>query len=193
MSRDPRVDDYIAKAEPFAQPILEHLRVMMARLVPQGDEAIKWGAPHWILGGRNLAGMASFKAHARIFLHGAMNADEETTWSRFGKLKSVSDCPDEDELKRILAPRIAILESGKALTKASGEKPELPVPVELASALDQSPKARQAFEAFSPSHRREYIEWITSAKRDETRAKRVSQTIMWLTEGKKRNWKYENC
>ena len=193
MKTDSRVDDYIAKAQPFAQPILAHLRATMGRVVPQAEEAIKWGAPHWVVAGRNLAGMASFKAHARLFLHGAMSEEEETRWSRFGKLTSVADCPEDAELAEILAPRIAVLESGKALPQSAKKKPELAVPDDLAASLAENPAAAAAFAAFSPSHRREYIEWITEAKREATREKRLAQTVEWLADGKKRNWKYENC
>jgi uncharacterized protein YdeI (YjbR/CyaY-like superfamily) len=64
------------------------------------------------------------------------------------------------------------------------------VPADLAAALRRNRKARASFEAFSPSHRREYIEWITEAKREETREKRLATTIEWLEEGKPRHWKY---
>ncbi|QIG53097.1 hypothetical protein G6N82_02050 [Altererythrobacter sp. BO-6] len=188
MSRDPRVDDYIAKAAPFAQPILLHVRKLVHRALPEAEEGIKWGMPHFMVGGKNTVGMASFKAHAAIIIHGEDQSGDGM--GSLGKLASINDLPPDDEL-------IARFKAGKAaLAKPkprAAPKPELPVPPELASALDQAPKAKLAFEAFSPSHRREYIEWITSAKRDETRTKRVAQTIEWLTEGKKRNWKYENC
>ena len=72
-------------------------------------------------------------------------------------------------------------------------KPELPIPPEFAAALSANPAARAALEGFSPSHRREYVEWISEAKRPETRDKRIAQAIEWLADGKKRNWKYENC
>jgi uncharacterized protein YdeI (YjbR/CyaY-like superfamily) len=65
------------------------------------------------------------------------------------------------------------------------------VPQDLKSALARNAKARAAFEGFSPSHRREYVEWIEDAKRDDTRRKRLATAIEWMGEGKPRNWKYQ--
>jgi uncharacterized protein YdeI (YjbR/CyaY-like superfamily) len=107
-----------------------------------------------------------------------------------GKLTSLADLPSDDDLiARIQAGHAAL---GTPKPKRA-PKPELSVPPALQAALDAAPKARAAFDAFAPSHRREYIEWITDAKREETQAKRIAQTVEWLTEGRKRNWKYENC
>jgi uncharacterized protein YdeI (YjbR/CyaY-like superfamily) len=38
---------------------------------------------------------------------------------------------------------------------------------------------------------REYIEWLTEAKSEETRQKRLETAIAWISEGKPRNWKYQ--
>ena len=63
-------------------------------------------------------------------------------------------------------------------------------PPDLAAALKKNAQARATFDGFSPSHKKEYIEWIVEAKRDETRQRRLSQAIEMLAEGKTRNWKY---
>jgi len=69
----------------------------------------------------------------------------------------------------------------------------MPAPADLRSALARSAQAKATYANFSPSQRREYIEWVTEARRAETRARRVATTIEWLSEGKRCNWKYENC
>ncbi len=192
MQRDSRVDDYIAKAQPFARPILERLRDLMEEVVPEAHEDIKWGAPHWIVGGRNLAGMGAFKAHARFFLHGALSADEKTTWDRFGKLETVDDCPDAAELKRILEPRIVVLKSGNSLARST-PKTAIPMPEDFAAALSLNNGAQSVWDGFTNAQRRDYLEWITTAKREATRASRIATAAEWIGEGKRRNWKYENC
>ena len=145
-----------------------------------------------MVGGRNLAGISAFKAHVRIFPHGAIEDDEKADWDRFGRLTSVADCPDVAELKRLLASRIELLESGKPLARAAAKEP-IPVPDDFIDGLQASPAAVETWAAFTDSQRREYLDWIVSAKREETRAKRIATAAEWISEGKRRNWKYENC
>lgn len=188
MTRDPRIDDYIAKAGAFAQPILAHVRALVHEALPEAEEGIKWGMPHFILGGRNVVGLAAFKAHAAVVIHHEDQAGEGM--GSLGRLASLADLPPDAELvARIRAGAAAL---GTPRPKRA-PKPDLPVPPDLAAALDAAPRARAVFEGFAPSHRREYIEWITGAKRAETRAGRVAQTVEWLAEGRKRNWKYDKC
>lgn len=202
MAADPRIDAYIARAAPFAQPILAHLRALVHAAVPEAEEAIKWGMPHFLYRGKNMAGMAAFKAHASFTIHGEAAANEERErqegMGHFGKIAALSDLPGDNVLKsRIVAAAERIAAQGTALKKKPAvpktAKPELPIPPEFAAALDGNPAAKAALTAFAPSHRREYVEWIADAKRPETRDKRIVQAIEWLAEGRKRNWKYENC
>jgi uncharacterized protein YdeI (YjbR/CyaY-like superfamily) len=193
MTRDPRVDEYIAKAAPFAQPILAHARTLVHRALPGAEETIKWGMPHFTLGGKNVVGLAAFKAHAAVVIHheGPSGAGEgKGGMGTLGKLTSLADLPDDTAL-------IARFQAGASALGTSrpkpAPKPELPVPPAFAAALDVAPAARATFDAFAPSHRREYVEWIAEAKREETRNKRIAQAVEWLGEGRKRNWKYEKC
>lgn len=188
MTRDPRIDDYIARAADFAQPILIHVRALVHQALPEAEETIKWGMPHFMVGGKNVIGLAAFKAHASVVIH-----HEERTgqgMGALGKLTSLADLPSDAEL-------IARFQTRPEATSKPRPRPapklELPVPPAFAAALDAAPTARAAFDAFSLSHRREYVEWIAQAKREETQAKRIAQAIEWLSEGRKRNWKYENC
>jgi uncharacterized protein YdeI (YjbR/CyaY-like superfamily) len=188
MTQDPRIDAYIAKAPAFAQPILVHARALVHRALPEVEETIKWGMPHFMVGKTNVVGLAAFKAHAAVVIHHQERTGDGM--GALGKLTSLTDLPPDEELiARFQAGQAA---SGTPRPKTSS-KPELPVPLAFAAALAAAPAARQAFEAFAPSHRREYVEWIISAKREITRAQRIATAVQWIGEGKRRNWKYEKC
>ncbi len=196
MTTDPRIDAYIAKSAPFAQPILTHLRALVHQTLPGLEETMKWGMPHFVYKGKNLCGMSAFKAHAAFMIHG--DGRQGDAMGQFGKITALADLPGDNALKdKLVAAQQRIDSEGTALKKkpaaARAPKAELPVPPEFAAALAANPAARATLDAFAPSHRREYLEWITEAKREETRAKRIDQAVAWLAEGKKRNWKYEGC
>ncbi|GAC1405706.1 MAG: hypothetical protein NVSMB69_04860 [Novosphingobium sp.] len=198
---DPRIDAYIARAAPFAQPILQHLRALVHRALPGVEETIKWSMPHYMLGGKNVAGMAGFKAHCAFTIHGegrqGPNGDDaETGMGQYGKITALGDLPDEAVMiERLHAARDRVAASGSATKRpvARAPKPELPVPDELAAALATNAAASAHFDAVTPSARREYNEWIGEAKAAATRERRVAQAVEWIAEGKKRNWKYEKC
>jgi uncharacterized protein YdeI (YjbR/CyaY-like superfamily) len=194
MGRDPRVDASIAKAEPFARPILTHLRDVIHRACPNIEEAIKWGRPAFVNDGRILAVFGAFKAHASLVLWrmGEPTGKEEDGLGQFGRLTSLADLPDDADLIRLIQATANARETAAPKPKKA-PRPELPVPEELAAALAASSKAQATWEAFAPSHRREYSEWVGEAKRPETRAARVAQSVEWIAEGKQRNWKYQNC
>ncbi len=198
MSRDPRIDAYIARQADFARPILEHLREAVHAACGQAEETLKWGMPHFLYKGRILAGMAAFKAHATFGFWRAGEAGGETGAERdamgqFGRLTAISDLPDDERLAEMIRKAMAASEEGPKPKEKKAPKPELETPEDLTNALDQNAAARATFDAFPPSCRREYVEWVTEAKRPETRAKRVAQALEWMAEGKRRNWKYEKC
>ena len=198
MSRDPRIDDYIARQADFARPILEHLREAVHAARPDVEEAIKWGMPAFLLKGRILANMAAFKAHATFgFWRGGEVVGDKgakgEAMGQFGRLTSIADLPPDGELRALIEKAAALVEAGPAPREKRPPRPEPPVPDDLRAAIDAEPQAAETFAGFPPSCRREYIEWVVEAKRPETRAKRVAQTVEWLAEGKRRNWKYENC
>ena len=198
-ARDPRVDAYIAKQRDFAQPILAHIRDIVHALAPDVEEEIKWSAPFFMYAGAPLCQMVAFKEHAAFgfwkaaLIDGippnATNGGESA--GNFGRLKSVKDVPSKKVLAPLMKAAMKLNEDGVVVPKKKAVKAELEMPVELKQALATNGKARKAFEAFPPSHRREYIEWIAEAKREETRSKRVAQTVEWIAEGKSRNWKYQ--
>lgn len=194
-TRDPRIDAYIEKSAPFAQPILAHLRAAVHEACPDVVETVKWKSPSFEHHGI-LCGMAAFKSHCAFgfWKHELVTGEERSqeAMGSFGRLTSTRDLPRKAELKRLIRRAMKLNEDGvKVQRKQSAPKKPLPVPPELKTALAQDKQARAAFEAFSPSHRNEYSEWIGEAKREETRARRVAQALTWLREGKHRNWKYE--
>ena len=196
MTKDPRIDAKIAEAAPFAQPILTHLRALVHATFPDVEETIKWGMPHFMLGGKNIAGMAAFKAHCAFMIHG--DGRQGDAMGQYGKIAALTDLPsDADLTEKLREARARIDTAGTALKKkpaaARQAKTELPVPPEFQAALDANPAAQATLDGFAPSHRREYIDWVAEAKRAVTRDKRIAQAVEWLAQGKKRNWKYENC
>jgi uncharacterized protein YdeI (YjbR/CyaY-like superfamily) len=195
MAKDKRVDAYIAKAAPFAQPILEHLRALVHNAIPDADEAIKWGMPHYTHKGKNVAGMAAFKAHCSFMIHGEGRQSDENGMGSFGKIARMADLPsDVDLIAKLHGARDRVETVGRA-TKPSPPKPKaaIAVPQDFAAALREAPQAKAFFDTLAPGQRRDYLAWVTEAKRDETRAKRLATTIEWLGEGKRMNWKYEKC
>lgn len=196
MAIEARIDDYIAKAAPFAQPLLNHLRALVHATFPDVEETIKWGMPHFMVSGKNVAGMAAFKAHCAFMIHG--DGRQGDAMGQYGKIAALSDLPSDAELVvRLREARARIETAGTALKKKAAPprqaKPDLPIPAEFLAALDANPAAKATLEAFAPSHRREYVEWVAEAKRTETRDKRIAQAVEWLAQGRKRNWKYEAC
>jgi uncharacterized protein YdeI (YjbR/CyaY-like superfamily) len=202
---DKRVDAYIAKAGPFARPILNHVRELMHEACPRASEAMKWGMPFFMQQGIVLAHMAAFKQHCAFGFWGpemkkalekAGLATDEAMGS-LGRLASMKDLPSDKVMTRLMKESAELVESGtrtKSIErKPSPKKGEAKVPQELSAALNKNKLAAKAFQGFSSSARREYAEWIVEAKRPETKAKRVKQAVEWIAEGKKRNWKYENC
>jgi uncharacterized protein YdeI (YjbR/CyaY-like superfamily) len=199
MSRDPRIDAYIARQGDFARPILEHLREAIHAACPEADETLKWSMPSFLYNGKILANMAAFKAHAAFgfWRSGEVLGEtgaERDAMGQFGRLTSVADLPPPDALAGLVRKAMAAIDSGPGPARPKKPpKPELAAPDDLRAALDATPRAAATFDAFPPSCRRDYVEWVVEAKRPETRAKRIAQAVEWMAEGKKRHWKYENC
>ena len=198
MPRDPRIDAYIERAAPFARPILVHVRALVHEACPQVEETIKWGMPTFMHAGGILCGMAAFRQHASFgFWKHALVVGEgepQAGMGSYGKLASVKDLPPKRTLLAHVRKAMKLNEGGvKAPARKSTPKPPPDVPEDLAVALEKNRAAKATFDAFPPSCRREYVEWINDARRQETRAKRLAQAVEWMAEGKRRNWKYEKC
>jgi uncharacterized protein YdeI (YjbR/CyaY-like superfamily) len=182
---DPRVDQYIAKSADFAKPILMHLRKVVHAACPDVEETMKWSFPHFDYKGMMCA-MSAFKSHCAFgFWKGSLVLDGPASpdaMGHFGRITAVRDLPSNRVLTGYIKKAAKLNDDGiKVAKKPAQPKSPLRVPADFAA----------AFDAFSPSHRRDYVEWITEAKTDATRQKRIATAVEWLAEGKSRNWKYE--
>lgn len=197
-SKDRRVDLYINKSADFAKPILNHLREIVHKTCPQVEEKMKWSFPHFDYKGEMMCSMASFKQHCAFgFWKASLMKDSEklfqkkTAMGQLGQIKSLKDLPPDKDLISSIKEAMKLNDKGIKVTKSKPvSKSEIEVPVYLKKALRTNQKALKAFESFSPSHKREYIEWIAEAKTEETRNKRMDTALEWMSEGKSRNWKY---
>jgi uncharacterized protein YdhG (YjbR/CyaY superfamily) len=200
---DPRVDLYIEKAAPFAQPILIHLRGLMHQACPRVTESVKWGMPVFLQQGIILGHMAAFKEHCAFGLWGpeikkVLARDGLVTgkgMGSLGRIGALKDLPPDRSLLAYMGQAAEFVESGQR-KKSIARKPvkrQVRVPAELAAALKKNKIAAKAFEQFSPSCQREYTDWITEAKRPETKKKRLARALEWIAQAKPRHWKYKNC
>lgn len=198
--KDPRIDDMIAKAAVFAQPILSHLRRLVHQACPDVEETIKWGMPSFDYKGAYCS-MASFKEHCAFGFWKAaimkeadkLIVNQKESMGHLGKIKSLKDLPPDKillgylkEAKQFNDEGIKLPPKKKALTTS-----ELIVPDYFTKALQKNKVALQVFEAFSPSHKKEYLEWITGAKAEETSNRRIKKAIENMSVGKGLNWKYQ--
>lgn len=197
-TRDPRIDSYIDNSADFAQPILTQIRELVHAGCPEVEETMKWSFPHFTYHGV-LCSMASFKAHCAFgFWKSKLVLDgpgDEDAMGQFGRITSVKDLPAKRVMIAYVKKAAALNLDGVKVPKAPKARTtgSLSIPADLAAALERNRKALDTFDAFSTSHKREYVEWLTEAKRADTRAKRLEQAIEMLADGKSRNWKYQRA
>jgi hypothetical protein len=198
MPTDDRVTAYIAARAEFAQPILNHLRGLIHGHVLDASETIKWGMPFFEFQGRPLAMMAAFKAHAGAGIFDGSPMASGEGMGNLGKLASLADLPSDAALVARLNQALALIAAGGGGMRQSARLPrppkaEIAMPDDLAAALAANPTAQAHFASFPPGCRREYLDWVTSAKQPATRAKRIDTTVAQAAQGKRLNWKYEKC
>lgn len=196
-TKDPRVDAYIARARPFARPILKRIRQAVHAGCPGATETIKWSMPAFDYKGP-LVGMAAFKAHCTLAFWKAslmktVPQDRRAdAMGQFGRFESIDDVPPPAALVGMVKEAAALNEAGVRVTRATkAAKPAPALPPAMRAALKQHETAFAAWQQFPPSHQREYVEWITEAKTDATRERRLAAALVWIADGKSRNWKYE--
>lgn len=192
--KDLRIDTFIAEAQPFARPILKQIRKAVHAGCPDVEEDIKWRQAAFMYKGI-LCGMASHKQHVTFGFWDQMvgdNSKADEAGGQLGRLESVDDLPPEKKLVAMVRDAVAKRDAGIKPTRTkTAPRAPIAMPDDFAAALKKHKKAQTAFDDFSPSHRREYLEWITEAKQDATRERRIATALEWLAEGKSRNWKYE--
>jgi len=200
--KNKRVDAYIDKAQPFAKPILTKLRELIHKGNPEVEETIKWGMPSFDYKGP-FCSFASFKQHAvfgfwkyelikdpRGYVSEIFNKGGDAMGD-LGRITSIKDLPPDKVIIDFVKQAKKLNDDGiKLPAKPKKPKAELIIPSYLINALKKNKQAFETFNNFSYSHKKEYIEWITEAKTEETRNKRIATTIEWISEGKSRNWKY---
>jgi len=205
---NPRVDAYIAKSKPFAQPILNHIRELVHKACPDVVETIKWSRPFFEYKGVILGNMSAFSEHCSFGFWGeeisAVLRDAKVlqpdAMGSLGRITRIEDMPSNKQLLSFLRQAVAFIDSGKYTSPIAARHkvvkapvPAVEAPSEFTRALKANKKAAATFAAFSPSCKREYVEWIADAKRPETRDNRIATAIEWISEGKQRNWKYQQC
>jgi uncharacterized protein YdeI (YjbR/CyaY-like superfamily) len=203
---NPKVDAYIAKAQPFARPILKHLRGLVHEACPGVEETVKWSRPFFEYRGAILGNMSAFKQHCAFGFWGVeigavlreAKAARDGAMGTMGRITRVEDLPAEKDLLGWIRQAAEFIESGQYTSPIAARqrvvkpaKPPVKAPADFAAALKKSKKAAAVFAAFSPSCKREYVDWIVDAKREETRAKRIATAVEWIGEGKQRQWKYQ--
>ncbi|MBC7902149.1 MAG: YdeI/OmpD-associated family protein [Gemmatimonadaceae bacterium] len=202
MATNPKTDAYIENTADFAKPILTHLRKIVHKACPQVVETFKWNSPTFEYKGL-LCSIASFKSYCSFgFWKASLMKDAATlvgekgigAAGNLGKLTTLKDLPSDKVLVEWIKEAMRLNDENIKLPKDKPrkyDKIEVSVPEYFTAALKKQKVAAKVFEAFSYSHRKEYIEWITEAKTEATREKRVQQALEWIAEGKGRNWKYQ--
>jgi uncharacterized protein YdeI (YjbR/CyaY-like superfamily) len=208
VSFEPKVDAYVKKAQPFAQPILKHLRELVHKSCPEVEETIKWSRPFFQYRGAILCNMSAFKEHCSVGFWGEeigavlreAKVLREDGMGSLGRITSVKDLPSDKLMLGWIRQAAAFVDSGQYTSPIAArarvvkaKRPAIETPAEFTTALQKNKKAAAAFAAFSPSCKREYFDWISDAKRTETRDKRIATAVEWISEGKQRNWKYQTC
>ncbi len=195
------IDEYIRKSADFAQPILNHLRELVHTICPDVEEKMKWSFPHFDYKNEMMCSMAAFKQHCVFGFWKAPlmkdpilleTAKSEVAMGHLGKITSMKDLPTDKKINDWIKEAMQLNDQGIKLPSKpkSTEKKGIVVPDYFTKALGKNKKAYQTFEAWAYSHKKEYVEWITEAKTEETRNKRMATAIEWIAEGKSRNWKY---
>lgn len=197
-TKDKRVDAYIARSASFAKPILNRLRKLVHEACPEAEETIKWGFPHFDYKGIMCA-MAAFREHCVFGFWKAKLMNDydrqfasvgETAMGHFGRIKSLKDLPSDAIIKRYVREACRLNDAGMKVKRPRPGTP-LVVPAYFRKELSKNAAAKMHFDEFSPSKKKDYVQWITEARTDETRSKRMTTAIQWISEGKGRNWKYE--
>ena len=193
---NPKVDEYIKNAAPFAQPILKHIRALMHKGCPELTETLKWGMPHFEYKG-TLGSMAAFKAHA---VFGFQKEDlipgmkqyikEKEAMGSWGRITSLEGIPPDKDIIEFVEVAVELNEKGIKSPKRAPKPVVVNMPADFMKAIEANKEALETYQNFSPSNQRDYADWINDAKTEKTRSERMETAIEWMSEGKPRMWKY---
>ncbi|MCP3977820.1 MAG: hypothetical protein GY716_00625 [bacterium] len=198
MKRCSTVEEYI-EASPSWGSELKQLRKILRST--DLEETVKWSAPCYTFGGKNVVGMGAYKSYFGLwFFQGAQLADRDEVLinAQAGRTKAMRqwrfESKNEIDARRIKAyveEAIGVEAEGRAI------KPErnklLVLAPEIEQALKRDAKARASFRALTPGRQREYSDYVAEAKRDETRRRRLDKILPLIRAGRGLNDKYRNC
>jgi uncharacterized protein YdeI (YjbR/CyaY-like superfamily) len=205
---NPKVDAYLTRVRPFALPIVEYLRELVHKGCPEVEETIKWSRPFFEYRGAILCNISAFNEHCSFGFWGEeigavvreAGVVQEGGMGSLGRITNIKDLPPSKQMLGLIRQAAAFIDRGEYTSPIAARrkvvktpKPTVEPSSELLIALKKDKKAAKVFAAFSPSAKREYVDWIADAKRQETREKRIATAVEWIAEGKQRNWKYQNC
>lgn len=195
MNRAKSVEEYIDSAVRW-QAELRRLREILC--TTDLEEEVKWGAPCYTIDGKNVVGMAAFKAYFALWFHqGALlsdgknvliNAQEGKTKAlRQWRMTSVSEIRASD-IRRYVREAIKITREGRTI-KPERSRP-LVLPPELATALEGNKSAAAAYRNLRPGLQREYADYIAEAKREDTKTRRIDKILPLIIDRVGLNDKY---
>lgn len=195
------IDAYIAKSAGFAKPILNHLRELVHTTCPGVEEKIKWSMPFFDYKGEMMCHMASFKQHCAFgFWKGSIMKDpilretaaSEEAMGHLGRIASLKDLPPDKKIISWIKEAMALNDNGiKLPPKAKpAETKDISAPDYFTKAIAKNKAAKKVWDAFPPGKKKDYVIWITEAKTEGTRIKRMETAVEWIADGKARNWKY---
>jgi len=198
---DKRIDAYIEKKADFAKPVLNHLRQIVHKACPEAEETIKWSMPFFDYKGSTLCGMSAFKEHCAFMFwkaklmkdpEGILQVAERAAMGNFNRITSLKDLPSDKILIAYIKEAMRLNEEDVKLpARKKAAVKELEMPADFAAALKKNKNAQTVFDSFPPGKRKDYIEWITEAKTEATKLKRIETAVEWIAEGKARHWKYQ--
>jgi len=194
---DPRVDAYIAKHNNFTE-ILTTIREIL--LSTEFEETIKWGMPTYTIGKKNVAGIGSFKSHCGIwFFQGGLLKDTRKVLSNAqeGKTQAMRQWRFTHDSKidknLILSYINEAIDNQKKGIRIKPIKKPLIIPPELAVLLHDNKVLSISFEALTLSKKREFADYVTEAKREATKAKRLEKIIPMILNNIGLHDNYKNC
>lgn len=147
--KDPRIDAYIKKAAPFAQPILNHYRSLVHTACPEVEETMKWSFPHFDYKGEMMCSMAAFKQHcafgfwkASLFKDSSLleQAKGETAMGHLGRIESIDQLPSDKKILGWIKEAMKLNAAGVKVEKVKKPVKELIVPPYFSAALKKNKK-----------------------------------------------------
>jgi len=187
------IDEAFSKFTGFQKEYCNHLRKLIHKAMPDVKEDWKWG-PNFNVNGM-VCGVWGFKDHVKlVFFKGSAMKD---TYKLFNQGKenegnrsinfSSADKIDDKKIIEYLKEAAEINRKGIKLVK---KEIKVVMPAILVKALNKDKASKTYFESLAPSHRRDYADYISQAKQEETQLRRLDKVMEMLTDKRTLNDKY---